>query len=433
MAGLTNPSQILSQILRGSGWFLAGRAASDAARLARILVVAAIAAPATLGTVAAALFVTSCAETLTELGFGASVVHAGERRREALGAILSAQLTRALIVGVGIWLSAPTLESWFAVPRLAWTLRALVLLLIAKGAANPAAALLGRDGRYGRLVALSAVDSISSVGVLLLLLGAFSPLQALVVALVAGQVLRTVGSYVITELRPTPTVAFRTLGSHLRFGRWMMAAQVVVFLSLQGDNAVVAKVLGATALGVYQVAFRLAEIPTLLSSAIVGQAAFPAFSRIGGDRQQLRAEFFSLQRGLLIANAGLCAVIWMAGHRAVQVLFGPEWAGAADLLPLLLSASLLRGTLALGGWVFLATGLPQWNFAMNAIRLAGFGVAVLPLAFWFGSLGVAAAVALGSISALPVYVYGIRRALGGSWREHFVPVPSPSTRAVTPA
>ena len=68
-----------------------------------------------------------------------------------------------------------------------------------------------------------------------------------------------------------------------------MASSVLVFLLIQGDDIIVGKVLGITALGLYQMAYGLSNTPSTEISQIISQVAFPVYPAIQDDLVQLKA------------------------------------------------------------------------------------------------------------------------------------------------
>ena len=65
-----------------------------------------------------------------------------------------------------------------------------------------------------------------------------------------------------------------------------MGAELVKFLSENTDKFLVARVLGATELGFYSLAYRVLLLPLLMMEQ-AGRVILPAFSRVQDDRIRL--------------------------------------------------------------------------------------------------------------------------------------------------
>ena len=110
-------------------------------------------------------------------------------------------------------------------------------------------------------------------------------------AFIAGQAARTVVSYVICPYRPRLAINLAHARELASFGRWMVSAQVVIYLCLTGDNLFVGRTMGPAALGFYALAFRITELPSTLLTRGMSDSILPVFSKLQHDRAAL-SQFF---------------------------------------------------------------------------------------------------------------------------------------------
>ena len=76
----------------------------------------------------------------------------------------------------------------------------------------------------------------------------------------------------------------------VRFGRWIYASSAVTFAAGRGDQLVLARLLGAASLGVYNIALALAEVPDALVGRVIDRLLYPLYARVHNERpEQLRA------------------------------------------------------------------------------------------------------------------------------------------------
>jgi PST family polysaccharide transporter len=103
--------------------------------------------------------------------------------------------------------------------------------------------------------------------------------SALVIGFLAGSVVSTCALWLLVPFRPRLTLDRATVRSMVPYGTGAMLLEVVAALSQRIDVAVIGRVLGDRALGLYVVAYRLPEL--LISSVAwnVSTVAFPALSR----------------------------------------------------------------------------------------------------------------------------------------------------------
>jgi lipopolysaccharide exporter len=70
-----------------------------------------------------------------------------------------------------------------------------------------------------------------------------------------------------------------------RYGRWIMLTGLVIFAATRGDDILVGKILGSTALGLYLVAFRLSNVAATEFASLIGRLTFPVYARIQDNTQ----------------------------------------------------------------------------------------------------------------------------------------------------
>jgi len=157
----------------------------------------------------------------------------------------------------------------------------------------------------------------------------------------------------------------------------------------------------ATALGLYAVAFRLAELPVVIVSSLLLPVALLVLSAASADRAQLRQWFVRLCRLAAIASAGVCVALLVAAPAALRHFVGDRWAPALPLFRILVIASFVRSVVLLAEPLLYAVGRPSAWFSMNVVRVVTMAVAIVPLTSVFGLAGVAGAVLLGVAAMVP--------------------------------
>jgi O-antigen/teichoic acid export membrane protein len=204
-----------------------------------------------------------------------------------------------------------------------------------------------------------------------------------------------------------------------RFGRWVVVANVIVFASLQIDNVVVGRLLGAPALGLYEMAFRISQLPTTQVTGAISIAVYPMLSRLASDPDRFTGAYLKVVSVLFIVNLSLSLIVVIFADFIVQIMLGPQWMEIVPILRILAVAGFLRSMVQLGGRVLYALGKPGWDSLVSATRLVALAVMLVPFAEWRGVEGVAIAVVVSSFLIVPVYLINIWKLLGVSPTEHF--------------
>jgi len=197
----------------------------------------------------------------------------------------------------------------------------------------------------------------------------------------------------------------------LRFGRWVLGSNVLMFAAAQGDNAVVGAWFGTYALGLYQVAFRVAEMPIAAVVQPAIQLMFPVLSNLQESLERLR-KWYTVAALVLAGGVGaVCSVVWLIAPWLARTVLGPEWGPSVPVLRVLAISSLFRTVAIFGQPAFYAVGRPEIHFRVNAVRLAVMLGLAYPLGSALGLVGVGWAVAGATGAAALTCVAALRGVL----------------------
>ncbi|MEM3434509.1 MAG: lipopolysaccharide biosynthesis protein [Candidatus Methanomethyliaceae archaeon] len=385
-----------ARLLGAVGWAGATRAVSEGVRFLRTLVLARLLAPEDFGVFGIAMLVLGVLEAFTEPGWKTALVQRREGVARYLDSVFVASAVRGLLLGVGVWIVAPTAARFWNVPALAPMLAAVAVVILLRGVTNPAVVLLERDLDFRRIFVWSSIESATSLAVGVVLAWRGFGAWSLVGSLIAGEGARTGLSYWLKPWRPRLLVDWNALRELTRFSRWVMASNAVVFVGLQLDSALVAKLISPTAFGFYLVAHRLASLARATVVSVLSQVAYPALCVAQNDikkRRRILAHFWMLSA----TAAGVFALLLvLGGGPAVAVALGPRWAPAVSLVRVLALAHWLRCIAVIPSCYLLAAGRPQLDFLMAAVRAGVLGVLLWPLVRAWGAVGAAWACVAGA-------------------------------------
>ena len=120
-----------------------------------------------------------------------------------------------------------------------------------------------------------------------------------------------------------------------RFSLGMMGSEIANFITFQSPMVIISRYLGLSDAGAYSAANRFSSIPNqVVLSAVMG-VLFPAFSRMGDDKERRsQALMFSTQVTTVLL-APMMFGLWALAEPAMRVLFGSQWAYAWPVLGLL--------------------------------------------------------------------------------------------------
>jgi PST family polysaccharide transporter len=348
-------------------WVVLATMAGRLLSLAALAALARLLTPSDFGLLAFALVYITYAETVGDLGAGMALIYWPGRREDA------AQVAFALNVGMGLaWFAltlavAPAVAGFFGNPSGADVLRALAWSFPLKALGNTHDALCQKDLRF-KARALPELGLAAAKGLVAVALAAAGfGVWSLVWGQLAGTALWTALLWRVVPWRPDRRWPEGLLGPMLAYGRGMVAVNVLAAVVHHADLVVVGRMLGATALGLYHVAYKVPEMTITVVMWAVSRVLFPAMSRARAEGRSSIETYLAALRYSSLLTVPAAVALPLLAEPLVHMLFGKPWTGAAPVLSALAAYAGLRSLGTQAGDVLKAAGRPD--------VLAGLGLA----------------------------------------------------------
>jgi PST family polysaccharide transporter/lipopolysaccharide exporter len=403
-------SEFDRKLVRSSAWNALSSGGTQGITFLVTIVLARLLTPHAFGLVTLASLPLLALGYVQESGLTAAVI----RQRVDVEGAAATQLVFAfcssLLLYAASFASAPLLADLFSQPELTSVFRVLALVLILRGAVAAPAALLERELAFDKRakgdVAAMLAQAVVSVACAVAGFGIWS----LVAGQLVNQLVTNVVYWTVTPFRPSPRLASWSMLRHLgRYGRHIAGSNVLLVVNDNADNAVIGRLLGATSVGVYNLAWRLANLPAIEISIMLGRASFAVYSSVQSDLREFQELFLSTLRRTSFLAMPVAVGILIAADPLVVGVFGERWRAAVGPLQILAVLGLSRTLAGLTAPVFQAAGRPQLNYQIGLWHTAVLLGMLYVLAPPYGIRGVAWAEVCASLaSMLPCFVFASR-------------------------
>lgn len=406
------------QILKGGVALTTGQIAAKAFGFGSNVIVARLLTPADFG-VAAMLGVTiSFLEMLSDLSIGTMVIQSDHGDEPLfIGSVQSIMAIRGIVLAVLLLLLAWPLSALFNAVDARWAFECLALYPLAKGLLNQDVTRFQRKMRFGPSIW-------SEVGSQAIAMGLAYPLAAWLhsyAALLWLLIIEAAAYTAITHLVAKQPFQFswnkRYIKSMFRFGWPLLISGVAIFVIFQGDAALIGSAprifksahYTKSDLGVYAVAFSLAQVPALMMTKVTASILLPALARVQHSDEQFN-QFYRLGIEVLAVIAGISGICCiLAGYTAIVLLYGMRYVGAAAFVGWLAAMQSVRLIRRAPTTAALARGDTHNSMICNLVRLVGFVGAII-IASQGGSLvWIAACGLIGELMALTASIWRIGR------------------------
>jgi PST family polysaccharide transporter len=217
-------------------------------------------------------------------------------------------------------------------PAAANVIRVLAINVVIDGLVSTPAALMQRYFRQGKKMVADQANNWVGTGTSIALALAHFGAMSLAIGRLAGA---AVAAVIFIVFSPEPLrFGFdrKIAGSLFRFGMPLAGASIIVFAVQNVDQIVVGRLLGATALGYYALAFNISSWPLNIFSMPVRSVAPALFSRLQHDRPAMRRGFLVGVGLLESVTLPVCLVISGAAVPIVHFVYGTRWEPAAAAL-----------------------------------------------------------------------------------------------------
>ena len=399
------------RVLRGISWKLVSQTVVQIARVAFALVVARLLTPEDFGIAAMALVVAGFVIAFSDLGLGAALIQRrsiDERDRSTVfwtGVVVGGLLTLA-----GVALATPIAE-FYGEPAVEGLMAVLALSFVVSALGATHRAVLTRVMDFKRLELCSVAGVL--IGGLAGVAGAvvgWGP-WALVTQQLVTSAVTSAALWIATPWRPHPTFSPASLRSLGGYGASVLGTRLVYRGQESALPLVIGRFLGATALGVFTIAYTVILVPLTRLAIPIGEVLFPAFAQMQDQRERV-AQFWIRALSVLAAVCAPAMVgLAVVAPEFVAVVLGEQWADAVPIIRVLAWVGLIQALQAWNGGILMglgrATTLFRATLAFSILYIASFVVGVQ-----WGSVGLAVTYAIVATALEVAYLWLTTNALG---------------------
>jgi lipopolysaccharide exporter len=352
-------------------------------------------------------------EMITETGV--NVVLIQEKDTQAIDDYVdtawSVSILRGAMIALILCLASPLMSNFFHNSASLPILLMVALVPFIRGFINPAIVKFQKtlhfDKEFYFRAVITLVEAIVSISLAILL---HSPVS-LVWGLAISALTEVCLSFLFVAPRPHwhfDPGQFQTI---FHRGKWITLTGTLNYLYVNGPDMTIGKLLNASSLGIYQMAFRFGYTPVSELGDVSNRVTFPIFVAITGDKLRARIAYFKNTLLLTLIMAPVMLVLIFFPHLIVQYVLGPNWLGVIPLLPLMGFTVFIASLTAPASSLLLAMKRQNQVFYINLIRTAALWVVVIPLINSHGVAGGAMALLISALIALPYTIFQVFRAL----------------------
>lgn len=381
----------LRKVVSGSGWILGFRVFSRVLQVLVLFVAARYFSPEQLGLVGIAALVLSLIETLSQLGVGQMIIARDELSQDDVSVLWTFQLLRGLVGGLLLALLTPLVAAYFKTSfEILFPLMVLFgLMFLIRGATNPGITYFQKDLNFRAyiifLILGALVGCFSAIGLVVLT----KNLVAYVFGLFLGDITAMWLSFRLSPVSVSFNFNWPRFRSLYRFGRQITLSSILAYLFVNVDDFAVGRLLGVSALGIYQMAYAISQMPVTEGMQMLAQVATPVFAKLKDSPLKLRRLFALLVSFVTVTTLLFCALIFWGGDWIVATFLGDQWLPAVPVAKVLLLWGFLHACVGLIGPLFIVLDRMRIVLSVQLTQLILLVMVMVPATLRWGMIGLA--------------------------------------------
>ena len=353
--------------------------------------------PSDFGVVALGGAALGLVETVRECGVSAFLIQQHELNKEKVRTAFTVMLLTTVVLAAALWLMIGPITAYFGAPALESYLRLTMLGLIFAPFMSPIIALMRRDMDFGRLAVMnigrSLVTGVTTISSALYGYGYMSMAWAGLASAMFTLALAfnpdfSIFRLSLAEWRPVATFTGYEATSALLNRCWAVLPDFVI-----------ARVLGIDAVGLFNRAGMIGQIPDSFLFAGLGPVMLPAFSGTARSGGCLKTTYLNALGFMTAVHWPTFAMLIIFAKPIVLLLLGAKWLDTVPLIQVTAGAMMFGYPAYFTNPVLLSCGAVRDTLSASLISLPLSALVVL-LAAPHGLI----AVALGMYIIVPLQV-----------------------------
>jgi len=412
------------KVIRSGVWVFALRITGRGLGLIKTIILARLLAPEDFGLMGTAMLAISILESFSQTGFQAALIQKKEDIQSYLDTAWTASVIRGIILFLILFLSAPLIAKFFKAPQAIWIIKIISISTLLSGLINIKILFFQKEFEFRKQFIYEFSTTIVGLTVSVSLALILRSVWALVWGGMAAHFARLFMSYILWPYRPRIRLEKDKFLDLFVFGRWVLGSGILVFLITQGDDIFVGKMMGITALGLYQMAYLISNLSATEITHVISQVTFPAYSKLQDDLPKMREAYKKVLQITTFLSFPLSGLIVSLCHDFTQIFLGNKWIPMVPILKVMALAGLARSMAATTGPLFHGIGKPGIDTIWQLGRLVILLIFIYPFTVKWGLTGTAIAVFL-SYLASTLKIFMVIRIDLLSWKSFLMIITLP--------
>lgn len=337
-----SPNSLKAIALNGVFWTSVEKFGSQLISLVLGILIARILTPSDYGIIGMTSIFIAIGTTLIDSGFGSALIQNQERKEEDYSTCFYFNIAIGVIIYTILYLLAPYIANFYAIPLLTSVIRILGLTFILNSLTISQTAKLTIEFRFKDL-SIITISSQLLTGILGLILAITGfGIWALVIQQISAAFLRFVFIEITTKWKPSliiTKVAFLRL---FNYGSKITCSSIINTLYNNSYTLVIGKFFSANDVGYYSRGMQFATLPSTSLLQIIMKTAFPVMSNVQDDTERLKRAYLKFLMSTVFILYPILFSLAVLGEPLIQIVLGEKWLPCVPYLQIMCLGALFE-------------------------------------------------------------------------------------------
>jgi O-antigen/teichoic acid export membrane protein len=389
------------------------------ATMVTLLFTARLISPEAFGIYGMALLAVLIPETVLGGALAESLIQRKDLRSGHLNGAFALHVVLFVLLIGGLFLLSPLVAAHFSEPQLAVIVPVIAGTILVSCIGAVPGAILQRELRFGAIAFGDAAGTIAAAALGIGLAFAGFGVWSLVFMEMGRRVAKQACFIVAAKWFPTFKFKFDDIRELLRFNLLTLATRLL----LQFDQAIpsffVGSILGAQALGYFNMAFRILQQISAVMMAPFASVALPVASAVQHDRQRMHVFLGAATRAAALLAFPVFVGASAVAPVALPLLLGQEWAPVGLAAQILILTAIRSPANVFNGEVLRGIGKPGLQVA-TVLSGTALALVLVPIATTYGIAWTCVAVLLRGLLQWVVAAIVVERTIGYPAQRQFL-------------
>ena len=399
------------QAIKGTMWTTIQQWSNKFVSLITFSILARLLEPDSFGLIALAGTFLAFITLFVDQGFSTAIIQRKELEPEHLDTAFWTNVAIAWVMATITFGIAGFGADFFKEPSLTPVVRWLSLSFIISSFNSVQSAILTKRLEFKLLAMRSLISTFISavVGITMAFMG--YGVWSLVAQRLSAGVVEGIVLWQASDWRPQWKFSRKHFHDLFAFGINMVGINILNFFVTSGDNLLIGYFLGSTALGYYDLAYRLLLVVTSLFVGVISSIAMPIFSSIQDDLPRLRKVLYEFVELTNTIAFPIFLGMSVLAPELIVVVFGEQWEPSIPVMQILNLLGILWSGFYYNTPLITAIGKPQLNLSLNLFKTVVY-FSVFCLVVRWGIVAVALGYVIASYSISLITVWFIKKNIG---------------------